>query len=107
MNFISDNDEGRVMDWKSDNKEILINDKADEVVEELFESLLNKYQNNLEKSIKDGDILFDYVDLLYYKCHKVNLCVKIGVNHIWFTLLDKKKQQEILRIKKINTCDTL
>ena len=61
------------MDWTSDNKEILINDKADEVFEELFESLLNKYQNNLEKSIKDGDFLFDYVDLLCYKCHKVNL----------------------------------
>ena len=33
------------MDSKSDNMEIMINDKADEVVEELFESLLNRYQN--------------------------------------------------------------
>ena len=34
------------MHSKSDNKEIMINDKADEVVEELSESLLNRYQNN-------------------------------------------------------------
>ena len=38
------------MHSKSDNKVITINDKADEVVEELLESLLNRYQNNLEKS---------------------------------------------------------
>ena len=34
------------MHSKSDNKEIMINDKADEIVEELSESLLNRYQNN-------------------------------------------------------------
>ena len=75
MNFISakDNDEDHVMDQKKDNKEILINGKADEVVEGLFESLLNRYQNNLEKSMKGSEFLFDYVDLLYYKCHKINL----------------------------------
>ena len=34
------------MHSKSDNKEIMINHKADEIVEELSESLLNRYQNN-------------------------------------------------------------
>ena len=40
-NFISsiDNDEERVMHSKSDNIEIMINDEADEVIKELFESL--------------------------------------------------------------------
>ena len=32
---------------KSDNLEIMISDKADEVIEELFKSLLNTYQSNL------------------------------------------------------------
>ena len=36
-----DNDEERVMHLKSDNIEIIINDKADEVLEELFQSLLS------------------------------------------------------------------
>ena len=48
---------------KSDNIEIMINDEADEVIKELFDSLENRYQNNLE-SMKCSD----YVQLLYYKC---------------------------------------
>ena len=53
-------------------REIIINDEADEVIEELFKSLLNKYQNNLEKLAKVSELVFDYVHLLYYKCHKIN-----------------------------------
>ena len=47
------------------------NYKADEVIRELFDSLQNRYQNNLE-SIKGSDFAFDYVQLLYYKYHKIN-----------------------------------
>ena len=36
------------MHSKSDNLEIIINDEADEVIKELFHSLKNRYQNNLE-----------------------------------------------------------
>ena len=69
-NFISsiDNDEERVMHSKSDNIEIMINDEADEVIKELFDSLKDRYQNNL-KSMKDSEFVFDCVHLLYYKCH--------------------------------------
>ena len=47
-NFISsiDNDAEHVMHAKSDNIWILINDKADGVIKELFDSLENRYQNN-------------------------------------------------------------
>ena len=73
-NFISsiDNDEEHVMHSKSDNVEIMINDEADEVVNELSESIKNRYQNNLE-SIKGSKFIFDFVHLLYYQCHKTNL----------------------------------
>ena len=33
---------------KCNSKEIMISDKADEVIEEIFESLLSRYQINLE-----------------------------------------------------------
>ena len=56
---------------ESDNIKIIINDEADEVIEELFKSLKNRYQNNLE-SMKGSEFVFDYVHLLYYKCHKIN-----------------------------------
>ena len=66
--FISsiDNDEEQVMHSKCDNIEIMINDEADEVIKKLFDSLKNRYHNNLE-SMKDSKFAFDYIHLLYYK----------------------------------------
>ena len=45
-------------------------DEADEVMKELFDSLKTRYQNNLEL-IKGSEFVFDYVHLLYYKCHNI------------------------------------
>ena len=59
------------MHSKSDNIGIMMNDKEDEIIEELFYSLKNRYQNNLE-SMKGSEFVFNYVHLLYYKCHKIN-----------------------------------
>ena len=35
---------------------MMINDKADEVIEELFQSLLLRYQNALETRMKGSDL---------------------------------------------------
>ena len=59
------------MHSKSHNIEIMINDEADKVIKGLHDSLENRYQNNLE-SMKGSEFVFDYVQLLYYKCHKIN-----------------------------------
>ena len=61
-NFISflDNDEEHVKHAKSDNIEIMMNYKADEITEELFDSLKNRYQNNLEKTVSLSSIMFIY-----------------------------------------------
>ena len=59
------------MHWKSENIEIIINDEVDEVIKELLDSLKNRFQNNFG-SIKGSEFVFDYVHLLYYKCHKIN-----------------------------------
>ena len=74
VKFISfkGNDQEHVMHSKSDSIEIMINDKADEAIEERFKSLQNRYKINLEKSMKGGEFIFDYVHVLYYKCHKIN-----------------------------------
>ena len=73
--FISskdDNDEEHEIHSKGDNIVIIMNDEADEFIKELFQSCRKRYQNKLEESLKDSDFLFDYVHLLYYKCHKIN-----------------------------------
>ena len=63
IKFISskDDDEGRVMLPKSNNKEIKINGKAEEV-----KSRLNRYQSSLELSIRVSNFIFNCVNLLYY-----------------------------------------
>ena len=43
-----------------------------EVIEDLFQSLLSRYQIGLEISMKGSDLTFDFVYLLFYKCHKIN-----------------------------------
>ena len=60
------------MHSKSDNIEIMMNDKAGEIIEELFESLKKRYENKLEESMKVSDFVFNIVHLLYYKCHEIN-----------------------------------
>ena len=59
------------MHSKNDNIEIMIDDKTDEVIKELFEPLKKRCQNNLQL-MKGSDFLLDYLHLLYYKCHKIN-----------------------------------
>ena len=57
-----DNDEERVMYSKSDNIELIINDKPDEVTQELFQSLLSWHQIRLETSMKGSNFIFDCVN---------------------------------------------
>ena len=57
---------------KSDNIDIRISDEADEIIEELFDSLKKRYQNNFEL-MNGTKFVFNYVQLMYYKCHKINL----------------------------------
>ena len=60
-NFICsiDNDKECVMHSQSNNVEIMINDEADNI-KKLFDSLKNRYQNNLE-AMKGSELVFDYL----------------------------------------------
>ena len=61
------------MHSKSDNIEIMIYDKADEVTKDLLESLLNRYRIELETSMRGSDFIFDCINLLCNKSLKINL----------------------------------
>ena len=43
-----------------------------EVVDKLFDSLRSRYQRDLETSMRGNNFIFDSVQLMYYRCHKVN-----------------------------------
>ena len=110
--FISsiDNDEERVIHSKSHNIDIMINDEADEVIKELFHSLKDRKQNNLE-SMKVSQFVFGYVHnnkntIINPINKKVNkwfqYAVTVALNHEEI----KKALQKITKIKHfINKCN--
>ena len=61
------------MHSKSNTMEIMIGNETDKIIEELFDSFLRKYQKGFEESMKGSEFVFDSVDLLYYKLHKISL----------------------------------
>ena len=72
FNSSKDVDDDCVMHPKSNNMKFTVYNKANEVVNKLFKSLLSRYQDNLETSMTGSDFIFDSVQLMYYKFRKVN-----------------------------------
>ena len=68
------------MHSKIDNIEIMINCKADKVIEELFDSLIKEFENGLEKLMKRSDFIFHCVRLLYCKYHNMIKCDRMSIN---------------------------
>ena len=72
INFISskDSDETCTMHAKSNNVEIVMGSEIDEIVLELFKSFLQKYQEDLEESIRGNDFIYDGFEILCYNLKK-------------------------------------
>ena len=45
--------------------------KTNEIIKELFESPLQRYQEGLEESMRGSKFVFDIIDLLCYKLYKI------------------------------------
>ena len=76
INFSSlkpDSNETRTMYTESDNIEIMIGSDTNEVIEYLFKSLLQRYQENLEEKVRGSEFGFDGVNALYYDLSKTSL----------------------------------
>ena len=80
INFIfsKDFDETPSMSTKSNNREIMMGSEIDDIIKELFESLIQKYQEGLEESMKGSGFYFDNDDLLHYHLQKTSLYRKGG-----------------------------
>ena len=92
MNFIpsKDSDGKRLMHSKSDNEDIMTSFDTEESIEELFKSLLHRQEVGLEQLIKGNWFVFNYVDGLHYKCHKISL--SCGGSYLDFPKLLKNKK---------------
>ena len=76
VNFISlksGSDETRIMYTRSDNIEIMFGDDNDDIIEQLFESLLLKYEENLQNKMRGPEFEFDGVNFLYYDFNKTSI----------------------------------
>ena len=76
INFISSkpvSDEACTMHTKSNNIEIMIGSDTNEVIEDLFKSYLQGYQENLEEKMRGSEFNFDAVNVLHYDLNKISL----------------------------------
>ena len=67
VNFISlkpGSDETRIMYTRSDNVETMFGDDNNDIIEQLFESSLQKHEENLQNKMKGSDFEFDGVNFL-------------------------------------------
>ena len=62
-----------IMHSKSDNAKIMTGTETNDIINELFESFLKRYQEGLETKMKGSEFIFESVDLLYYSFHKISL----------------------------------
>ena len=58
---------------KSNSKEIITGFDINKIIEELFYSFLQRHQEDLEKSIKGSNFVFEFVNGLHHKCRKISL----------------------------------
>ena len=75
VNFISlkpGSDETRIMYTRSDNIEIIFADDNDAIIEQLFESLFQKYEENLQIT-RGSESEFDGINFLYYDFNKTSI----------------------------------
>ena len=61
------------MNTRSDNIEIMFGDNNDDIIEQLFESLLQKYEENLQNKMRGSGFEFDGVNFLYYDFNKTSI----------------------------------
>ena len=61
------------MHTRSDNIEIVIGDDNDDIIEEIFRSFLQKYEEHLQNKMRGSDFEFDGVNFLYYDFNTISL----------------------------------
>ena len=83
--LFTDVTERQILDSKSDNVENMGGIDANEIIEELIDSFMKRYQEGLETKMQGSSYTFERVELLEYHFHKVSL--NRGSSYIPSTLL--------------------
>ena len=76
INFISlkpGSDETRVMYTRSDNEEFMSGDDTNEIIKLLFESFLQRFEENLQNKMRESEFEFDGINFFYYSFSKMSI----------------------------------
>ena len=76
INFISlkpESDETRVMYTTSDNEEFMSGDDTNEIIKLLFESFLQKFEENLQNKMRGSEFEFDGINFFYYNFNETSI----------------------------------
>ena len=58
---------------RSDNEEFMSDDDTNDIIKSLFESFLQRYEENLQNKITGSDFEFDGIKFLYYDFNKTSI----------------------------------
>ena len=76
INFISlkpGSDKTRVMYTRSDNEEFISGDDTNEIIKLLFESFLQRFEENLQNKMRGSEFEFDGINFFYYNFNKMSI----------------------------------
>ena len=54
-------------------EEFMSGSETEEIVEKIFRSLLQRYQDNLQEKMEDSDFVFNRVNYLYYDFNRISI----------------------------------
>ena len=61
------------MHTRSNNEEFMNGSDTDEIIKDLFKSILQRYQENLQEKMRGSNFAFDSVNFLYYDFNKISI----------------------------------
>ena len=76
INFISlklVSHETHVMYTRSDNEEFMSGDDTNEIIKSLFESFLQRFEENLQEKMRGSDFGIDGINFFYYNFNKTSI----------------------------------
>ena len=76
ISFVSlkpDSDETRLMHTRSNAAEFMSGSETEEIIESLYRSLLQNYNDNLQEKMKGSDFVFNGINYFYYDFNRVSI----------------------------------
>ena len=83
ISFVSlkpDSDETRLMHTRSNAAEFMSGSETEEIIESLYRSLLQNYNDNLQEKMEGSDFVFNGINYFYYDFNRVSISKGLILN---------------------------